>query len=89
MLKYVIGGRPSLLLSLLSKNLKFNHANKLHVTFISTNWVQESQKHYVNLMTWEIDQNIVILNLIWYSGRRLMGSLWDLDKLIPLTKWYH
>jgi hypothetical protein len=21
-----------------------------------------------------------------YSGRRLMGSLWDLDKLIPLTK---
>jgi hypothetical protein len=20
-----------------------------------------------------------------YSGRRLMGSLWDLDKLIPLT----
>ncbi len=22
-----------------------------------------------------------------YSGRRLMGSVWDLDKLIPLTNW--
>ncbi len=23
-----------------------------------------------------------------YSGRRLMGSLWDREKLIPITDWF-
>ncbi len=42
--------------------------------------------------------NVTLVALLWYlfvasfwyySGRRLIGSLWDLDNLIPLTEWYH
>ncbi len=37
------------------------------------------------MMQTEIQLLIVKTN---YSGRRLMGSLWDLEKLIPLADWY-
>jgi hypothetical protein len=39
-------------------------------------------------LTWSPTKSLNNVKISWYSGHRLMGSLWDRDKLIPITDWF-